>query len=540
MRACLAAAALAACLALALPAVASAKDYCVFPNVGCGGVNAANLETALDQADNDPDADRILLGAWTYVAPTTSGFDYSQSNAPVEIIGRGAGQTALTGPSGASGVLRLFGGPGSSIHDLSIRMPNNVAYGSAGLSTDGAASRLDVVEDQQPQSPLRTGVHLENGGVLEDSSVKLDGVVPQTRAVWMDSGGGTVRDSTVVAYLGVASAYGGTIERSRLLTGGVGVVGGRNVTTVRSSVIQMGGTPGVGLLANPLPGSPSTINADGITFVGPGHNSTRAAMVNTLAAPGENADISLTNSIIGASSLEVNATGAGHATIAVSYSDRDPIPNEINGTNAKISESNMSNVGNAGFADPALGDYHLLPSSPLIDAGDPSTAQGGDMDGKPLVVDGNGDGTARRDMGAFEFQTGLPEAGSPPPAGGGGAGTPVDTQAPLIGSFRAAPALFALARGATPMAARVPRGTRFRYTLSEPARITITLKRAHSRRRVGVLRRAGAKGANSIRFSGRIGKRALRPGRYRAAIVAIDAAGNRSALRTTAFRVAAS
>ena len=57
---------------------------------------------------------------------------------------------------------------------------------------------------------------------------------------------------------------------------------------------------------------------------------------------------------------------------------------------------------------------------------------------------------------------------------------------------------------------------------------------------VGTLRRNGAKGPNSIRFSGRVGKRALRSGSYRAVISATDTAGNRSALRTARFRVAAS
>jgi len=58
-------------------------------------------------------------------------------------------------------------------------------------------------------------------------------------------------------------------------------------------------------------------------------------------------------------------------------------------------------------------------------------------------------------------------------------------------------------------------------------------------RTIGTLRRTGTKGRNRIRFSGRIGKRSLRPGRYRAVIAATDAAGNRSTLRRTRFRVAA-
>jgi hypothetical protein len=52
-----------------------------------------------------------------------------------------------------------------------------------------------------------------------------------------------------------------------------------------------------------------------------------------------------------------------------------------------------------------LGDYHLQPTSPLLDAGNdaapglPST----DLDGSPRLSDGNGDGQVHVDIGAYEF-----------------------------------------------------------------------------------------------------------------------------------------
>lgn len=544
-------------IAAALPTAASATDYCVFPNTGCGGKNVASFSEALNLADDAPDADRILLGAFKYVSPTTGGFDYSKTGAPVEIVGTGAGQTILTAPSGASNVLRLFGSASSSVQDLRIELPANAAHQSSGLSTDGVARRIDVVEDQAQQYD-RNGVHLENGGRIEDARVTLSGV--RSTAVWTDVGRGTVHGSTVSAYVGVAATHGATIERSRLLAPGVAVAAGPGVTTVNSSIMHVFGQPGVGLLAQPLPGwGDVTINADGVTIVGPGHTNQRAAFASTYWAPALNADINLTNSIVRGSKLEATATGAGHARIAVSYSDLDPSANDVNGSpNASITLSKTSNVGDAGFADPKLLDHHLLPSSPLIDAGDPNAAAGSDLDGKPRIVDGNGDGTARRDMGAFEYQTGLPGAGGPPPAGGGAS---LDMRAPLISGFRATPSLFAHARAATAVSKRIARGTRFRFTLSEAARVAIRIRRARPGRRssgarcvapsarlrrakrctryisVGTLRRSAEKGENSLRFTGKLGTRALRPGRYRAAIFATDAAGNRSPRRATGFRI---
>lgn len=59
-----------------------------------------------------------------------------------------------------------------------------------------------------------------------------------------------------------------------------------------------------------------------------------------------------------------------------------------------------------GFASAT--DVHLRPGSPLVDAGNPAAPGPGtvDADGKPRVRDGNGDCVARRDMGAYELQSG--------------------------------------------------------------------------------------------------------------------------------------
>ncbi len=57
-------------------------------------------------------------------------------------------------------------------------------------------------------------------------------------------------------------------------------------------------------------------------------------------------------------------------------------------------------------ADPNLRDYHLLPGSPCIDAGDNSAVPGGvttDLDGRVRIVDGDCNDTDVVDMGAHEF-----------------------------------------------------------------------------------------------------------------------------------------
>ena len=55
------------------------------------------------------------------------------------------------------------------------------------------------------------------------------------------------------------------------------------------------------------------------------------------------------------------------------------------------------------FVDPAVPDVHLLPSSTAIDAGINEAAPAVNFDGNPRALDGDSDGTAVVDMGAYEF-----------------------------------------------------------------------------------------------------------------------------------------
>jgi hypothetical protein len=166
-----------------------------------------------------------------------------------------------------------------------------------------------------------------------------------------------------------------------------------------------------------------------------------------------------------------------------------------------------------------------------------------------------------------------PRPAPPEPTGGGGASqTPVtpsapppDKTAPLLSLLSLSNKVFAVGPKPTALSAanrKVKKGTTFRWTLSEAATTRIQIqqerrgikkgkrclvakpgikvprkKRCTALQSKGTFRRAGKLGRNSLAFSGRMGKKALKPGTYRAVFTGTDAAGNRSAAKRLKFRI---
>jgi hypothetical protein len=135
---------------------------------------------------------------------------------------------------------------------------------------------------------------------------------------------------------------------------------------------------------------------------------------------------------------------------------------------------------------------------------------------------------------------------------------PISPRAPAVTAFSAAPRRF---RPATADAGRRAGsgGTTFRYALSADAAVAITIERLETGRKAGkrcAKRRRGQKGrkctravrvttltksskvgADSIAFTGRVGRRALPAGRYRATIVATGAEGAKSQPRSVGLTI---
>jgi hypothetical protein len=199
-----------------------------------------------------------------------------------------------------------------------------------------------------------------------------------------------------------------------------------------------------------------------------------------------------------------------------------------------------------------------------------------DPEGLPLryAWDLNGDGSFESSTGAvprartnqFKTSTTLtPRVRVMDPHGGdtvAASASPlvVDAIRPVISGFRASARRIAPSAGQAEAA--LAQAVRFRFRLSEWARMRIAIQRGLTGRRKGrscvapgrarrgakpctrwrtitSLRRSAAPGPNSIRFAGKVRGRALEPGRYRGLALATDSVGNLSRPRSADFRVVA-
>ncbi len=191
---------------------------------------------------------------------------------------------------------------------------------------------------------------------------------------------------------------------------GGGVHGGNNqVTIVDSRIVNnraLGGASGVRVGQNTLFMS-NTLVADNLGAEGLHLNGSAVLMNVTIAnnAPGSGRPGLLFNPQTGGSAQIVNSiifsSGADPAI-------HTPSPDVLQMTYSIIGGSKpWSGAGNiAGdplFVNPAQGNYRLQTGSTAVDAGTNAGAPAYDLAGNPRPWDGNLDGVATVDMGAYEF-----------------------------------------------------------------------------------------------------------------------------------------
>jgi hypothetical protein len=403
---------------------ASAATICVPTGTGCDQTSPT-LPGAISLAAGTPtvrDTIRLTAGEFTQNA-LVSGPN------PVDIVGagQGTGGTILRSPD--SNFSLDIQSPGSTVSNLGVRVENQPGIFESGIFLSGAgvvANGVTVLGE--PGVDNAVGVIVRTGAILRNSLVQVP-LGNANQAIGAEEGAFIENVSAAGERMIDARNSGGPVEVRGLRSStpsheGIVALGGGSVNVSNALIRLSGGSTGGGLMAEATAAGSPTIVARHVTVIGTGDavNAGRGVYAGGFNA-GRNPTVDVRDSIFHALStdLEVEAFSGSIARIPIGYSDYNPAKVvDTSAGDAAVVAGAGNLLANPGFVDGAAADFRLRADSQVIDRGSPSGGSTSDLDGLPRPNDGNGDGDAVRDMGAFEYQ----RPASPPAV--------PDTSAPLF------------------------------------------------------------------------------------------------------------
>lgn len=418
---------------------AAAQDYCVGAHPLCpvethpftrAGLNSALLDAS---TGGDPAGDRVFVGTGTIDFDTDVASNVGVGHA-VEIIGTGP-TTTIFNQLASNATTAMLGlnfedEPTSSIKGIGFKIEESGNDNIALSMTGGTASnlRFELSQEEPGPSGQLAGIYAQEHVTVEDSTFVLDGNgTSATRGIT------TIEPLTVrrSAFIGTgendfavgisffhdtADNEALTIEDSSFTGLSNPITGGGGTVTVLDSLIDLGSMTGItGIQSEIFSGAidEHSVSLHGTTIVGSG--AFQIGVLSGVGASGANTmllEINVSDTLIdlsGASVADIYCTAAG-VNAEGDLDVRDSMLRQVSGATS-CDDGFFSNLDPVTtppvYVNAAAGDYRPHWQSLVIDAGfESATRPVGDTDlgGKPRIVDGNRDGAARIDIGAYEYQ----------------------------------------------------------------------------------------------------------------------------------------
>jgi hypothetical protein len=392
-----------------------ALTFCIDVGGTCdvSSSGAIGFQSALNASATSPDADTVRLGVATYLGP----FSYQPvtTAGTLTIVGAGIDQTVLTFPApsttfDAALTLRrdLVGNP-TTVSKLTVIVPapTNTQGGSTGIDTDGIVEDLRVAAPPGTLGSRRGVVLMGLGAGIRRSVIEMSrGTAVSTftgTTVTLDSSPAFFEDSSADGVTTIEAFTPLRVTRTRISSRGRALTPRATTVTIEDSLVLVDSTEGVSV--QPESSGPGTLVVRHVTVVNVGVLPGFAGMAVDSSGTGGVAQMQVSHSIFAGfehASFRRAAPG-GTATLAVSASIFARGNDLVMGDGDTTLTEPQANLD----VDPLLtADFHLQDGSPAIDApfSPPlgATESPTDLDGAQRIQDGNGDGIAARDMGAFE------------------------------------------------------------------------------------------------------------------------------------------
>lgn len=373
------------------------------------------------------DGDTVLVAPGTYIERLNflgKAITVAASGGPAVTVidGNGAGVVVtFNSGEGRSAVLRGFtitngggfSGGGVAVSSASPTIDSNVITGNSGC--DGVGISVSFGSPRIANNQITGNVRSGCSGGVGGAGIKVGGA------------GATVIEGNVIADNTLTGGSGGGIS---LFAAGVPLI--RNNVIVRNSVsgvspaAQGGGiwivNQSDALIVQNLIAGNSAGEGAGVYWLVPSGARGPRLVSNTIA---DNvATVAGRGSAVFADGFDVNAALVNNVLVAPAgqtalYCGNFNDPNApairfndvyaaggvaYGGICGDQTGVNGNRSADPTFVAPANGDYRLAADSPVVDAGDSAAADvpATDLDGDPRVVDGNADGVAAIDMGAWE------------------------------------------------------------------------------------------------------------------------------------------